>query len=160
MRVEIFGLPLHPLVVHGAVVLVPLALIGAITISFWPAARRQYGKLTLVIAVIAAGFAGVARLSGDALLQTKPAVSPVLEGHESWGEAVIYPAIAVIIGVGLILLAEWLRAKDPETGTAGYTNPRARLAVLLGGAVNVIAAATGLVLITLAGHSGATSVWG
>lgn len=36
---DVFGLPLHPLVVHGAVVLVPLAALGALAVvsSAWSA---------------------------------------------------------------------------------------------------------------------------
>ena len=42
---EFFGLPLHPLVVHGAVVLVPLAALGtvAVVLSGW--VRQRYGWL-------------------------------------------------------------------------------------------------------------------
>lgn len=156
---DFIGLPLHPFAVHAAVVLVPVSLVAAVVVSFWGAARRRYGMLTLVTTVVAAGAAGLARLSGDALLKTRQSVSPILEGHESWGEAVIYPVLAAVIGLGLVLLSDWLRNRDPESGTEGYSNPRAKLAWLLGGTITVIAAASGLVLATLAGHSGATSVW-
>jgi len=40
---SLFGLPAHPLLVHGAVVLVPLAALGTIVIAFWPAARELIG---------------------------------------------------------------------------------------------------------------------
>ncbi len=153
-------MPLHPLVVHGAVVLVPLSLLASVVVSFWPAGRRQYGALTLITAVVAAVLAAIARISGEALLETRPAVSPVLAGHQSWGEAVVFPAAAAVIGIGMVLLGEWMQRRDPDTGTAGYTNSRARLAILVGSGVNVLAAATGLVLVVLAGHSGASSVWG
>ncbi len=41
---ELFGLPAHPLLVHAAVVLVPLAAIGVVLIAFWPAARARLGS--------------------------------------------------------------------------------------------------------------------
>jgi len=34
----VFGLPTHVLVVHAVVVLVPLAVLGAVVIAVWPAA--------------------------------------------------------------------------------------------------------------------------
>ena len=43
---SLFGLPAHPLLVHGAVVLVPLAALGTIVIAFWPAARERIGWIT------------------------------------------------------------------------------------------------------------------
>lgn len=39
----LFGLPLHPLVVHAAVVLLPLAALGAIVIAVSERARKRYG---------------------------------------------------------------------------------------------------------------------
>ena len=47
---EILGLPLHPLVVHAVVILVPLAALGGIVISAWTAARKRYGWLTVAFA--------------------------------------------------------------------------------------------------------------
>ncbi len=35
----VMGLPLHPLVVHATVVLVPLAAVAVLLHTFWPAAR-------------------------------------------------------------------------------------------------------------------------
>jgi hypothetical protein len=40
----LFGVPSHPLVVHAAVVLVPLAAIGTIVIALWPTARQRIGQ--------------------------------------------------------------------------------------------------------------------
>jgi len=36
----ISGLPLHVLLVHAVVILVPLSALGALVIAIWPAARR------------------------------------------------------------------------------------------------------------------------
>jgi glyceraldehyde-3-phosphate dehydrogenase/erythrose-4-phosphate dehydrogenase len=37
----VFGLPTHALLVHAVVVLVPLAVLGAVVVAVWPAARRR-----------------------------------------------------------------------------------------------------------------------
>ncbi|MEY3455578.1 MAG: hypothetical protein RLZZ92_698 [Actinomycetota bacterium] len=49
----IFGLPVHPLVVHSAVVLVPIVAIAALVMSYVPSFSRRYGKLVIIFAVIA-----------------------------------------------------------------------------------------------------------
>ncbi len=51
---EILGLPAHPLLVHGAVVLVPLAAAGVVLIAFWPTARFRLGYAVLAIAAAGA----------------------------------------------------------------------------------------------------------
>ena len=51
---RINGIPLHPLVVHGIVVLLPLALLGTILIAVRPQWRRPYGPLVVAAALIAA----------------------------------------------------------------------------------------------------------
>ena len=47
---EILGLPLHPLIVHATVVIVPLAALGAIAIALMKWARMRYGELVLLAA--------------------------------------------------------------------------------------------------------------
>ena len=45
-------LPLHPLVVHAAVVLVPLAAVLVITAVFWARVRVQVGAVGAVLALL------------------------------------------------------------------------------------------------------------
>ena len=52
------GLPVHPLVVHAAVVLLPLAALGAILMAVWRSFSRRFG----VIVVITAGVGGALRV--------------------------------------------------------------------------------------------------
>ena len=61
------GIPIHPLVVHAVVVLIPIAAIGAIAIALKPAWRRPYGPLVVAAAVLAAVLCPVATSSGEAL---------------------------------------------------------------------------------------------
>jgi hypothetical protein len=48
------GLPLHPLVVHAVVVLLPLSVVGAIVVALRPAWRQTYGWLVAGLLVVAA----------------------------------------------------------------------------------------------------------
>ena len=61
------GLPVHPLVVHAVVVLLPLATLGTIALVVRPAWRRPYGPLLVAIAAVATVLIPVATSSGEAL---------------------------------------------------------------------------------------------
>ncbi|MCC6496205.1 MAG: hypothetical protein IT193_08090 [Propionibacteriaceae bacterium] len=141
---DFLGLPLHPLVVHAAVVLIPLAALGAIAVVLSGRARERFGWLTAAFAVAAAAAAVVARLSGEALAQSLPGIAPVIATHQSFGELTPYPAVALAI-----LLPGGLLIRG-----------RSRAAWLAAAVLSVIAALAGLALVALTGHSGATSVWG
>lgn len=157
---EVFGLPLHPLVVHAAVVFVPLTMIGAVVISFWRRGRTRYGSLTLILSLVAAAVVVTAKLSGDALRASLPAVPPVVNSHEAYGSALVWPAVAVIIGIALLLVADWMVGRSAGAPDPREVTKRAAWFRIAGIAINLVSAATGLTLVVLAGHSGATAVWG
>ena len=75
---NIFGLPLHPLVVHAAVVLIPLASLGALIVVVSARARERFGWLTVAFAVAAAGAAITAKLSGEALAESLGGIAPLI----------------------------------------------------------------------------------
>ncbi len=138
------GLPLHPLVVHAAVVLIPLASLGALVVVLSGWARERFGWLTAAFAVAAGGAALVARLSGEALAASLPGIEPVIATHRSFGELTPYPAIAlaILLPIGLLIRS------------------RSKAAWLVAAVLTVVAAVAGLTLVALTGHSGATAVWG
>ena len=63
----ITGLPIHPLVVHAVIVLLPLACLGAIAIAVKPDWSRRFGILVVACAFIATGAAFIAKQSGEKL---------------------------------------------------------------------------------------------
>lgn len=140
---SVFGLPLHPLVVHAAVVLVPLAAFGGLAVVASGRARERYGWLAVAFAVAAAGSAIVAKLSGEALAATLGAPS-LVDVHRTWGEVVPYPAVALAVALpaALVLRARW----RPGWWVAAV--------------VVALSAVAALVLVVLTGHSGAVAVWG
>jgi uncharacterized membrane protein len=88
---SLFGLPGHPLIVHGAVVLVPLAALGTIVMALWPAARNRMGWIVAGVGVVGFFFTYVAKESGEALLET---VMVINVGHsgakatwENWSDS-------------------------------------------------------------------------
>ena len=50
---EFQGLPLHVLLVHGVIVLIPLAALLTVLSAVWPAARRRLGIITPLVALAA-----------------------------------------------------------------------------------------------------------
>lgn len=157
---ELAGLPLHPLVVHAAVVLVPLTMVAAVTISFWPTGRRRYGTLTGISSLISVAAVILADASGDDLIERLPEPPAVLTGHELYGSAVVFPTIAVVIGIGLLLVSDRLADRAPSEPDPAIVRKRARVLRLLGMAINVMSAVMGVTLVFLTGHSGAFAVWG
>ncbi len=140
---EVFGLPIHPLVVHAAVVLVPLSALGALAVIVSARLRERYGWLTVWFAVAAAGAAILAKFSGEALLASL-GVGRLVATHESYGELMPYPTVALALFLPAALLLH--RRSGPGWWVAA--------------GLTAVAAVAGLVLVALTGHSGATAVWG
>jgi uncharacterized membrane protein len=143
---EINGLPLHPLVVHAAVVFGPLAALTAILYVALPGRRTQLRWPMLALAVVATGAILVAYFTGQNLLSERPELesSPAVQTHEKRGEQLFWVTIA--FGV-VALVAAWLSTR---TGAL-----RVVLDVLL-----VLGAVAVLLLVIRSGDSGARAVWG
>ena len=68
------GIPLHPLVVHAAVVLVPLAALLAIAYAVLPSRRWQTRTPAVVVALVA----------GDNLKARLHEDTTLIQTHEHW----------------------------------------------------------------------------
>lgn len=153
---ELNGLPLHALVVHAAVVFVPLAALAAILFVV-PRWRWLLRWPTLVLSVLALVFVQVAILSGESLRDTRGPDSPQIETHEEWAEKL---RLALIVLTLLVILAFWAfgyitriaGAADRPSRAAALEKPMMVVLPLVGVAV--------MVLVFLTGDAGATSVWG
>jgi hypothetical protein len=142
---EINGLPVHPLVVHAAVVFGPLAALAALG-TLVPRWRDRLRWPMVVLAVLATGAIVVAYLSGGDLLDSKPELrtSPLVEEHEERAELLLWTTLAFgVVALG----AGWLHAR---TGAV-----RVVVDVLLG-----LLALAVLVLVIRTGDAGARAVWG
>lgn len=139
-----FGLPLHPLVVHAAVVLLPLAALGALLIAVSSRARKRYGSLVVLVAFAATGAVVGSRLSGEVLAGGTTGEG-ILATHITWGLLAPWPAAALAVASLLLVLAG-----------RGQNRPLLITSALL----TVVAALASLAVIAIVGHSGATSVWG
>ena len=142
----ISGLPLHPLVVHFAVVLLPLAALGLVLLVIVPKWADRYGLLTLLALIGGTGAAFVAKESGEALASHMglPAT------HAAWGDQL------PLLSVGLLVLAAAWYVLHRRNSSGG--RPRSAATTILG----VLAALMALVVTgvtVLVGHTGAEAAW-
>ena len=148
---EIQGLPLHPLIIHAVVVLVPLAALGGIAISVLTWARKRYGSLVVVGAFGAAISTYVAQIAGQDFYNSKPQRTAALEFHASIGGQLLLWVILLFVGTVVVMLAQ--RLIDQE-------KPRGRIALIAGAVVTVAMAIVSIVQVVRIGHAGSFAVWG
>lgn len=142
------GLPVHPLVVHAAVVLTPLAAIGVLVMAAWPTFSRRFGIAVVVTAALATGAAFVAKEAGEALAGRV--------GEPGFDHSELGDVMPIVAGV-LLLAALGLWLLDRRTGPDGAGPARwVRIAVAVLAAVIAVG---NLVWIYRVGDSGARSVW-
>lgn len=145
---SILGLPLHPLVVHFAVVALPLGAAAVIASVLWQRVRSRYGVLALGTLTAGALTAIVARLSGEALAEQVG----LPERHATFGTALLITSLAA---AALGWLWWWLERRR-DAAPPG-TSP---LAAMASGALAITASVAVIGLAVVTGHSGAEAVWG
>lgn len=140
------GIPLHPLIVHLVVVLIPLASIGMIVSVISMAWSRRYASISVALAFVATASAFLAKQSGEVLAQTVP----VSADHVASGD--VMPLFA---GAFFVLsLVFWLFDRGVPL------NRRRPLWLKAFGVLVVISAIVATYQAVITGHSGALSVWG
>lgn len=144
------GLPVHPLVVHAVVVLLPLACVGTVAIALVPRWRGRYGMLVLATAVVATLLLPVATSSGEALEERVGDPG----AHAALGETLIWFALPVVVlGAALV----WIDRRGRVRDRRGATRPTTAVRLVAGAAV--IAALATSVQVYRVGDSGARAVW-
>lgn len=143
------GLPVHPLVVHFAVVLLPVAALALVLEVLVPALRRRYAGVTVLALAGGTLAAFVAKESGEALARSEglPAA------HALFGN--ILPPLAAV----LLLVATGWYFVQRRAGRPDAPGAAASLGATIGGLVAAVLAVAVTVLTVLVGHSGAQAVW-
>lgn len=158
------GLPLHPLVVHFVVVLIPVSVLGAVLTAVWPAVRRRFGWL--VVAAAGAGFAltPVATTSGD-FLESRIGTNPRIREHAELGDLLVWWALALFLAVGALMVLHQRaeRAGKAEPGDGGGVATRTgrgtTVAVLVAAVLTVGVGVGAGVHTYRVGDAGARLVW-
>lgn len=144
------GIPLHPLVVHAVVVLVPLAALGVIALAVVPKWRARFGVVVMGLAVVALLFVPVAKESGEQLEETL-GETDLIERHAELGDQALLGTVPLAV-VAVLLWWMGRRAQQgrPLPSWTGWLVPVVGVVVALGAMAQVF----------LIGHSGAKAVWG
>jgi hypothetical protein len=108
---EFAGLPAHPLLLHAAVVLVPLLALGAVAYALLPFLRPHIRLVVGLLALAAPGAAYLAKLSGDAFLSRmiarnliSPEIQQKIHEHRDFGNLTVY-SVAALGLITLVLVA-------------------------------------------------------
>lgn len=144
---EINGLPLHPLVIHAVVVLVPLAAVIGLAFAGLPGWRDRLRLLTAGGALVSLVLVQVAIMSGDDLRDSLGIDTPQITTHQDWA---LRLRIATIAFAVIAVAAAWL-TRQPQYAGVPVTVAVGLLA---------IAALAVLVLAFVTGEAGARAVWG
>jgi hypothetical protein len=135
------GLPLHALVVHGVVVLLPLMAVVTLVVAFRPgwSQRVAWGVVAADAAIW--GLTLVAKQSGEARF-ARLGETPQITRHSEWGSSLPWTALGLLAAALLLVL---LRPR-------GIPAQR-------GQALTAVAAATAGWWVFRTGDSGARAVW-
>ena len=149
---QVNGLPVHVLVVHAAVVFVPLLALSGVLYALVPKLRARLGWVVGLLAVGAPAAALAAMLSGSAFYDRKYAGVPEeaianVQQHASFGTRTFWFTLGLGVAAGLLV---WLTSRRPL--------PRAAEAGLTVAVIALAAVAAFYVFQT--GDSGAQSVHG
>lgn len=147
------GLPVHTLVVHAVVVLVPLTALGTIAIVARPRWRRVYGPLVVAAGVLSAILVPVATSSGEAL---EARVGNPGE-HAELGDQLIWFVLPLVVLAAALVWMDRRGTPSGRTATRGASSPAALKVVA---ALAVVAAVATSVQVYRVGDSGARAAWG
>jgi uncharacterized membrane protein len=153
---QIGGLPVHVLVLHAAVVLIPLLALGALVYAVVPRWRSRIGWAVLLLAIVAPLCAFVTRESGLKFYNrvvgrgVSAKGRELLDQHMSFGTRTMWFSIALGV-VTLVMVVATLRR--PRTSLP-------RVADIGLGVIMVALAAISGYYVLRTGDSGAHVVWG
>jgi hypothetical protein len=150
MPSRIFGLPVHPLLVHATVVFVPLAVLMVVLAVLVPRFRVWAGPLPAAVSLVALVLTPLSTSSGENLEHQLPE-NDLIEKHAELGGQLLPFTIALFV---LAAAFWWLTRRTDSSETR---RPRA---VLLGVGALALAAAVGTgIQVARIGHSGAEASW-
>lgn len=164
---HINGLPMHPLIVHVPVAMLPLAFIGVAIMMIRRAWYERYRWAVLVVGAIGTLGAILAAATGESLesdvRRTQGAAARrAIHDHAEAGDVARTVAIFFFVALAAWVLIPWYldrrRAGQESDGSAptGRGSRILRTALMI---TTAVLATASMVTVYQAGHSGATSVW-
>lgn len=143
------GLPLHPLIVHATVVIIPLAALTVILSALWPRFRSWAGPLPLALSLTGLILVPLSTSSGETL-ERHTAPSALLERHTRLADGLLPWMIGLFLLSAVHYFLHWRSRRG--TSLAGV--------VAIATSVLMVVAAVGTsVQVARIGHAGAKSAW-
>lgn len=105
------GLPLHPLLVHFVVVLIPAAALGAAVISVWPWARQRYGWLVVAVTAVATVLIPITTNAGEKLQARLPENDLITE-HQRLGDLMLRLTLPLLVFVTALMVVHTLSQRQ------------------------------------------------
>jgi hypothetical protein len=160
---ELNGLPLHPLVVHAAVILGPVTALTAIAYAVLPRWRWliRWPMVALAAATVASVF--VSKLAGEALFEDRFATASEtlktqIELHQSRGTTLLWVSIAFLVIA--VIAALTVGGPSGLASGAGARDSRGTAVTMGVLALVVVGALALLVMTVLTGDAGSRAAWG
>ena len=153
---EFSGIPVHPLLVHAAVVFVPLLVLIAYIYALVPRLRERIGWAAALLAVVAPVTALFAKESGEAFREVmvrKNYPSEILDRvtrHQEYGERAFWFSLG--LGFVTLLLMFATNGHPRVRGLPSWVRFVLTAAVVVLGALSAV-------FLYLTGDSGARAVW-
>ncbi|HAM27604.1 MAG TPA: hypothetical protein DCP11_13150 [Microbacteriaceae bacterium] len=156
---QVNGLPLHVLLVHFVVIVVPLAALCTVLAAAWPAARGRLGIVTPLIAFAALVSVPVTTEAGEWLL-ARVANTPLIQAHAIIGKTLLPWAFATFV----VATAQWAWFRYFAAPDGRYrplaSRKGLRITITIALAVAVVFLAVGsIVTVVQIGESGARAIW-
>jgi ABC-type branched-subunit amino acid transport system permease subunit len=117
------GLPAHILLVHFIVVLAPLTAVLAIVCALWPAARRQFTWLVLILAAVTTALTPLTTEAGE-WLEHRTKRTDLLHAHTELGDTMLYFSVSLLVAAALLAFRPCTGIPPTGAGTGDYLGHR------------------------------------
>jgi cytochrome bd-type quinol oxidase subunit 2 len=146
---SIFGLPAHPLVVHLAVVLVPITALAVIVAAVRPSFRRRYHVHLFALSVVGLLATFAARKTGEEMFKWMNQDPPVAH-HRDLANVATVLTFLFVLATGAMT---WIERRS-STGDGSK-----RTATMVTSAVAAVVGLLVIVWVARTGHEGARLTW-
>jgi hypothetical protein len=162
LAMELNGVPLHPLVVHAAVILGPVTALTAIAYAVLPGWRWLIRWPMVALAVATVGAVFLAKVAGEELLEQRASQLSRLDVaqiavHQDRGTVLLWVALGFLV----IAVVAALTVGGPSALASGAGARDSRGTAVTYGVLGlvIVGALALLVMTVLTGDAGSRAVW-
>jgi phosphoglycerol transferase MdoB-like AlkP superfamily enzyme len=150
------GLPLHVLLVHAVVILVPLTALCVVLAAVWPAVRRRIGIVNALLGLVLIGLIPLTTMAGQWLKDRVP-TTPLIAQHAALGMT-LWPWT---LSLGILGIVTWLwyfiTDRRDRRRTTGGTARRVVAVIIALAAIGIGGFATWQTI--QVGEAGSRAIW-